>query len=205
MNPISLIFQLQHYREQRRIPIYALRRHARPDRLDWLRRDHGQSDFSVTADSFLPSEQLKRYASLPNPLGSTCCMKMTSSALSMTLENGTLGRSADRYPRLKPVTRAHVVSNVDKVKCEIAKMGPFEKGRVKMAIVYALMAHGSVVLEEYRAEDDDDVPTMSGNNNMFFATVVGVTYHANSFLDLNLLRPLLRACEARYCKHTLIQ
>ncbi|GER43348.1 vesicle-associated membrane protein, partial [Striga asiatica] len=160
--------------EQRRIPIYALRRHARPDRLDWLRRDHGQSDFSVTADRpvislplFLPSEQLKRYASLPNPLGSTCCMKMTSSALSMTLENGTLGRSADRYPRLKPVTRAHVVSNVslcklsvsaqvDKVKCEIAKMGPFEKGRVKMAIVYALMAHGSVVLVEFSS-----TPTMA--------------------------------------------
>ncbi|CAA0842234.1 DEAD-box ATP-dependent RNA helicase 28 [Striga hermonthica] len=50
--------------------------------------------------------------------------------------------------------------------------------------------------EEYRPEEEDDVPTTSGNDKPFFATVEGVTYHANSFLDLNLSRPLLRACEA---------
>ncbi|GER57013.1 ATP-dependent RNA helicase [Striga asiatica] len=60
--------------------------------------------------------------------------------------------------------------------------------------------------EEYRPEEEDDVPTTSGNDKPFFATVEGVTYHANSFLDLNLSRPLLRACEALgYSKPTPIQ
>ncbi|KAK6115195.1 hypothetical protein DH2020_007464 [Rehmannia glutinosa] len=61
--------------------------------------------------------------------------------------------------------------------------------------------------EEYRPEEEDDVPTTSGNDiKPFFSTVEGVSFHANSFLDLNLSRPLLRACEALgYSKPTPIQ
>ncbi|PIN17291.1 ATP-dependent RNA helicase [Handroanthus impetiginosus] len=61
--------------------------------------------------------------------------------------------------------------------------------------------------EDYRSEDEDDVPTTSGNDTQsFFAPVEGVSFHANSFLDLHLSRPLLRACEALgYSKPTPIQ
>ncbi|KAI3464819.1 hypothetical protein Pfo_021482 [Paulownia fortunei] len=61
--------------------------------------------------------------------------------------------------------------------------------------------------EEYRPEEEDDVPTTSGNDTKsFFAPVEGVSFHANSFLDLHLSRPLLRACEALgYSKPTPIQ
>lgn len=40
----------------------------------------------------------------------------------------------------------------------------------------------------------------------FFASSEGASFHANSFLELNLSRPLLRACEALdYRKPTPIQ
>lgn len=63
------------------------------------------------------------------------------------------------------------------------------------------------VQEDYRSEDEDDVATTSGNDvKPFFAPVDGVSFHANSFLDLHLSRPLLRACEALgYTKPTPIQ
>ncbi|KAK1407791.1 hypothetical protein QVD17_39418 [Tagetes erecta] len=52
--------------------------------------------------------------------------------------------------------------------------------------------------EDFRPEDDDEVPTTAGggNNRSFFAKADGVSFHANSFMDLHLSRPLLRACEA---------
>ncbi|KAL6506708.1 DEAD-box ATP-dependent RNA helicase 28 [Orobanche hederae] len=61
--------------------------------------------------------------------------------------------------------------------------------------------------EEYKPEEEEDVPTTSGNDSKpFFSKVEGVSYHANSFLDLHLSRPLLRACEALgYSKPTPIQ
>ncbi|EPS70742.1 hypothetical protein M569_04012, partial [Genlisea aurea] len=61
--------------------------------------------------------------------------------------------------------------------------------------------------EDYQAEEDDDVPATSGNDaKSFFAPVEGVSFNANSFLDLHLSRPLLRACEALgYSKPTPIQ
>jgi hypothetical protein len=44
------------------------------------------------------------------------------------------------------------------------------------------------------------------NPSTFFASSEGASFHANSFLDLNLSRPLLRACEALgYQKPTPIQ
>ncbi|XP_010542208.1 PREDICTED: DEAD-box ATP-dependent RNA helicase 28 [Tarenaya hassleriana] len=62
--------------------------------------------------------------------------------------------------------------------------------------------------EEYRSDDDE-----TGRPNEedvsakpFFAPVEGVSFHANSFIELNLSRPLLRACEALgYAKPTPIQ
>ncbi|GFP95250.1 dead-box ATP-dependent RNA helicase 28 [Phtheirospermum japonicum] len=62
--------------------------------------------------------------------------------------------------------------------------------------------------EEYRPEEEDEeVPTTSGNDKKpFYSVVDGVSYHAKSFLDFNLSRPLLRACEALgYSKPTPIQ
>ncbi|KAK4429398.1 DEAD-box ATP-dependent RNA helicase 28 [Sesamum alatum] len=61
--------------------------------------------------------------------------------------------------------------------------------------------------EDYRPEEEDDLPTTSGNDvKSFFSPVEGVSFHANSFLDLHLSRPLLRACEALgYSKPTPIQ
>ncbi|KAL0438404.1 UNVERIFIED_CONTAM: DEAD-box ATP-dependent RNA helicase 28 [Sesamum latifolium] len=61
--------------------------------------------------------------------------------------------------------------------------------------------------EDYRPEEEDDLPTTSGNDvKSFFSHVEGVSFHANSFLDLHLSRPLLRACEALgYSKPTPIQ
>lgn len=68
------------------------------------------------------------------------------------------------------------------------------------------LAVGSLV-QEYRSEEEDDVPTTSGNDaKPFFSSVEGVSFNANSFLDLHLSRPLLRACEALgYTKPTPIQ
>ncbi|GER41296.1 dead box ATP-dependent RNA helicase, partial [Striga asiatica] len=138
--------------------------------------------------------QLKRYASLPNPLRQHVphendFLDIVHGSRERDIRQVVLQapeiETRDEHMSCRTRASVNCLSQVDKVKFEIAKMGPFEK-------------------EEYRVEDDDDdVPTMSGNNDTFFATVVGVTYHVNSFLELNLLRPLLRACEARYCKPTL--
>ncbi|PHU20976.1 DEAD-box ATP-dependent RNA helicase 28, partial [Capsicum chinense] len=61
--------------------------------------------------------------------------------------------------------------------------------------------------EEYRPEDDDDdVDTQVAEKKPFFASSEGVSFHANSFMDLHISRPLLRACEALgYSKPTPIQ
>ncbi|EYU38793.1 hypothetical protein ABFS82_03G071400 [Erythranthe guttata] len=60
---------------------------------------------------------------------------------------------------------------------------------------------------EEEEEEDDDVATTSGNDaDSFFAPAEGVSFHANSFLELHLSRPLVRACEALgYSKPTPIQ
>ncbi|XP_059278965.1 DEAD-box ATP-dependent RNA helicase 28 [Lycium ferocissimum] len=63
--------------------------------------------------------------------------------------------------------------------------------------------------EEYRPDDgdgDDDVDTNVAEKKPFFASSEGVSFHANSFLELHISRPLLRACEALgYSKPTPIQ
>ncbi|CAH9077671.1 unnamed protein product [Cuscuta europaea] len=62
--------------------------------------------------------------------------------------------------------------------------------------------------EDYIPEDDDDddVDTSVGVKNPFFTSADGVSFHADSFIDLNLSRPLIRACEALgYTKPTPIQ
>ncbi|KAL6286761.1 hypothetical protein ACE6H2_011151 [Prunus campanulata] len=50
---------------------------------------------------------------------------------------------------------------------------------------------------EDEEEVDDDSPTniADDNNQPFFAPSEGMSFHANSFIELNLSRPLLRACE----------
>ncbi|KAL6511872.1 hypothetical protein OROGR_021469 [Orobanche gracilis] len=62
-------------------------------------------------------------------------------------------------------------------------------------------------MEEYKPQEENDVPITSINDSKpFFSTVEGVSHHANSFLDLHLSEPLLRACEALgYSKPTPIQ
>ncbi|CAN1240518.1 DEAD-box ATP-dependent RNA helicase 28 [Linum grandiflorum] len=67
---------------------------------------------------------------------------------------------------------------------------------------------GSSDVEEYRHEDDDDDDdaTTVDEPKSFFASSEGTSFHANSFMDLNLSRPLLRACEVLgYTKPTPIQ
>ncbi|KAJ6681012.1 hypothetical protein OIU74_019485 [Salix koriyanagi] len=61
--------------------------------------------------------------------------------------------------------------------------------------------------EEYKGEDDDgDEDTNVEERKSFFAPSEGTSFHANSFMELNLSRPLLRACEALgYTKPTPIQ
>uniref|UniRef100_A0A5B6ZHN3 Putative DEAD-box ATP-dependent RNA helicase 28 n=1 Tax=Davidia involucrata TaxID=16924 RepID=A0A5B6ZHN3_DAVIN len=61
--------------------------------------------------------------------------------------------------------------------------------------------------EDYRLEDGDDVINTGGRDSKsFFASADGASFHANSFMELNLSRPLLRACEALgYTKPTPIQ
>ncbi|XP_051124355.1 DEAD-box ATP-dependent RNA helicase 28 [Andrographis paniculata] len=62
--------------------------------------------------------------------------------------------------------------------------------------------------EDYDPEEDQDAPTTSGDDvkSSFFSKAEGVTYNANSFLELHLSRSLLRACEALgYAKPTPIQ
>ncbi|KAF3572924.1 hypothetical protein F2Q69_00060112 [Brassica cretica] len=62
--------------------------------------------------------------------------------------------------------------------------------------------------EEYLSEDEE-APDSKADNvaaKPFFSTVDGVSFHANSFMELNLSRPLLRACETLgYKKPTPIQ
>ncbi|BFG25448.1 hypothetical protein CerSpe_117220 [Prunus speciosa] len=49
---------------------------------------------------------------------------------------------------------------------------------------------------EDEEEVDDDSPNIADDNNEpFFASSEGMSFHANSFIELNLSRPLLRACE----------
>lgn len=48
--------------------------------------------------------------------------------------------------------------------------------------------------------------TTVGESKAFFASSEGASFHASSFMELNLSRPLLRACEALgYFKPTPIQ
>ncbi|KAH9759139.1 DEAD-box ATP-dependent RNA helicase 28 [Citrus sinensis] len=59
--------------------------------------------------------------------------------------------------------------------------------------------------EDYKPEDEDDFSN-AGDTKSFFAPADGASFHANSFMELNLSRPLLRACEALgYSKPTPIQ
>ncbi|KAM0902582.1 hypothetical protein ACQ4PT_019244 [Festuca glaucescens] len=62
--------------------------------------------------------------------------------------------------------------------------------------------------EEEAAQEEDDTPEQSGtpDPSKFFASSEGASFSANSFLELNLSRPLIRACEALgYQKPTPIQ
>ncbi|MFS8018369.1 putative RNA helicase [Helianthus anomalus] len=63
--------------------------------------------------------------------------------------------------------------------------------------------------EDYNPEEEDEAPTTKasgGDNRSFFTKADGVSFHANSFMNLHLSRPLLRACEALgYTKPTPIQ
>ncbi|CAF2232702.1 unnamed protein product [Brassica napus] len=62
--------------------------------------------------------------------------------------------------------------------------------------------------EEYLSEDEEAADSKADNvaAKPFFSTVDGVSFHANSFMELNLSRPLLRACETLgYKKPTPIQ
>ncbi|KAK3231850.1 hypothetical protein Dsin_003731 [Dipteronia sinensis] len=60
--------------------------------------------------------------------------------------------------------------------------------------------------EDYRPEDENDEATNVGDSKSFFAPSEGTSFNANSFMELNLSRPLLRACEVLgYTKPTPIQ
>ncbi|KAL6851939.1 hypothetical protein ACP4OV_020124 [Aristida adscensionis] len=65
--------------------------------------------------------------------------------------------------------------------------------------------------EEEDANEDEDTAEQTAPNgavdpSKFFASSEGASFHANSFLELNLSRPLVRACEALgYQKPTPIQ
>ncbi|ESQ55774.1 hypothetical protein EUTSA_v10024452mg [Eutrema salsugineum] len=62
--------------------------------------------------------------------------------------------------------------------------------------------------DEYLSEDDDGAELKAEDvaAKPFFSTVDGVSFNANSFMELNLSRPLLRACETLgYKKPTPIQ
>lgn len=63
-----------------------------------------------------------------------------------------------------------------------------------------------ILQEDYTPEDADEAASVGGDRKSFFAPADGASFHANSFLELNLSRPLLRACEALgYTKPTPIQ
>ncbi|KAL9319766.1 hypothetical protein ACSQ67_011605 [Phaseolus vulgaris] len=60
--------------------------------------------------------------------------------------------------------------------------------------------------EDYRPDEEDEEEGYGGDSKSFFAPSDGTSFHADSFLQLNLSRPLLRACEALgYAKPTPIQ
>ncbi|WVZ90197.1 hypothetical protein U9M48_036523 [Paspalum notatum var. saurae] len=62
--------------------------------------------------------------------------------------------------------------------------------------------------EEEDATEEEDTAKQNGtvDPSKFFASSEGASFHANSFLELNLSRPLVRACEALgYQKPTPIQ
>ncbi|XP_045804344.1 DEAD-box ATP-dependent RNA helicase 28-like [Trifolium pratense] len=60
--------------------------------------------------------------------------------------------------------------------------------------------------EDYRSEEEDEDEGNAGDKKSFFAPSDGTSFSADSFLQLNLSRPLLRACEAlTFTKPTPIQ
>ncbi|KAM1735166.1 hypothetical protein ACFX11_020536 [Malus domestica] len=63
--------------------------------------------------------------------------------------------------------------------------------------------------EDYKPEDDevvDDATNAGDGKKPFFSPSDGTSFHANSFMELHLSRPLLRACEKLgYTKPTPIQ
>ncbi|KAL1332244.1 DEAD-box ATP-dependent RNA helicase 28 isoform X1 [Arachis ipaensis] len=60
--------------------------------------------------------------------------------------------------------------------------------------------------EDYRPDEEDEEEGNAGDSKSFFAPSDGASFHADSFLQLHLSRPLLRACEALgYAKPTPIQ
>ncbi|TXG56634.1 hypothetical protein EZV62_017947 [Acer yangbiense] len=60
--------------------------------------------------------------------------------------------------------------------------------------------------EDYRPEDENDEATNAGDSKSFFAPSEGTSFNVNSFMEVNLSRPLLRACEVLgYTKPTPIQ
>ncbi|KAK3028372.1 hypothetical protein RJ639_038046 [Escallonia herrerae] len=61
--------------------------------------------------------------------------------------------------------------------------------------------------EDFRPDEGDDVANTGVNESKsFFAAAEGVSFHASSFMELHLSRPLLRACETlKYTKPTPIQ
>ncbi|GMH16550.1 hypothetical protein Nepgr_018391 [Nepenthes gracilis] len=50
--------------------------------------------------------------------------------------------------------------------------------------------------EDYKTEEGDDEAEDGGDPKSFFAPSDGVSFHANSFMEFSLSRPLLRSCEA---------
>ena len=66
---------------------------------------------------------------------------------------------------------------------------------------------GLIIQEDYTPEDAGEAAaSVGGDSKSFFAPSDGASFHANSFLELNLSRPLLRACETLgYTKPTPIQ
>ncbi|MED6133020.1 DEAD-box ATP-dependent RNA helicase 28 [Stylosanthes scabra] len=60
--------------------------------------------------------------------------------------------------------------------------------------------------EDYRPDEEDEEEGNVGDTKSFFAPSDGASFHADSFMQLHLSRPLLRACEALgYAKPTPIQ
>ncbi|QCD78377.1 DEAD-box ATP-dependent RNA helicase 28 [Vigna unguiculata] len=60
--------------------------------------------------------------------------------------------------------------------------------------------------EDYKPDEEDEEEGYGNDSKSFFAPSDGTSFNADSFLQLNLSRPLLRACEALgYAKPTPIQ